>query len=777
MYQQRITASQLQAHYRDADAAMVAGDFATALRMNGGDAEVAGICRVMLGNQVAGTEALDRVAAPMPRARLISAVGHWLLGHDQVADERLAGVPDGAAKRALASAMGIARPRIAFFSGTEKLVRFVEAVRNAAVADLVTIGHRPDLVDVPITPATDPAELVAAVGPVDALYIDNLTILPPQLAAIDAPKICHFYDLEHTYAARGQDVGWIDWLVAIASGEHLESQLRFGRPCLGRGFGLTDTWPDLGALSGLADHGAARRPIDVLFTGGIDMPFYPDKRQRLAALAQMPAGRRIEIYGKMLDRHDYFDLLAGSKLVFSSTRSPNCTPRRLVEALAHGACVICEDDSSIGLLLDTDLPVFHHFAPDRIGRDVEAALDRYADCLARVEADQAGFDRLIAQMPTTDRSAREFARYVTLLGQMSKSGVSWPAFMGAEEDESAQRYDAPPVRGVYAAKHNPIQAYQPALRRALLTPLAEGDDVPYDERLVALASLAIWDRQEHLLRRQVLGRRKAACALMTTLNRARRRNPRSLQLWVHIAEFLVDTDRLALASRVIARIEAQWQLLERDRRSILVMPAYEFNDFGFVDRLIASDLAARWPDTFAPPAISPERQLQAHLAWLSARIAQQRGDVDALGLALDRMLLLGADDPWAMEQVMMMATAGLKGADPRRFLRLICLAFARGSRLCPRFLSLHFPLAIQVLMMLERTGLARILLKRFLFAKARVRLGGAEVVATDPERQMLASFGPAIRDAIARIPAEHMRATLMAWLAAAPAIACPPAAA
>lgn len=768
MFKQRNTADQLKAYYGDAERALAAGDFFTAQRLAGGDPEITGICRVLAGNEVAGTAGLDSLDHPTPRSRLVAALGHWLLGRDGEANACLGDVPASAATAVLRSAMAQQRPRIALFSGTDKLDRFVAAVRASGHADLVTIGHRPDLVDVAITPADAPEELAAAVGPVDALYIDNFSLLPPQLAAIDAPKICHIYDLEHAYAARGRELDWIDWQIAIASGEHLEASLRYGTPGLVRGLGLTEVWPDLSGLRSLAESRPAARPIDILFTGGIDMPFYADKRARLARLAQQPRDDRIEIYGLMLDRADYFAKLEQARFVFSSTRSPNCAPRRLLESMAHGAMVLCEQDSSICLIFDTELPLIHHYNPDRISGSAAEHLDRYQGYRTRIAGDATGAADLIAQMPTTGRATLAFARYMTWLGHLTRAGLRWPDFLQGGVAASV-RPPGPAVENVvvtYAAKHNPMQAYQPALRWTLYNGLtnARPASVPYTERMVALTSLAIYDRQEHLLRRQGLGRAKAAVHLMATLNRARRETPDSLLVWIHIAELLLDLNRLNLARRVLAAIQSDWPRLKLGDRPVLITPRYEFDDHEFVDGLIADHLAQADPGLFGPPEEKARKQIGARLAWLRARLAQQSGDVAGLGAALDDILRVGAGDALLMEQALMLATAGVQSDQGRAFLRRLCLAFLRGSRLCPRFLSLHFPLALQAMVMLDRVALARLMIVRFLRAKARVRLAGATIGVTEPERQMVASFGDAFAGAIATMPPRSLRPALQLWL-------------
>ena len=765
MYQQRISADQLISHYRDGAAALAAGDFCSALRVSAADPEIAGICRVMLGNEVAGTEALDSIAAPTSRALTFSALGHWLRGQDRCARERLMATVDSALAQALSAAMRRIRPRIAFFSGNEKLMGFVQALRAADVAEIVTIGHRPDLVDVPITPATDPAALAAAVGPVDALYIDNLTILPPQLAAIDAPKVCQVYDVEHSYAARGPETGWIDWLVAGTSGEHFESGLRTERPVLLRGIGLTELWPDLSALRDLSRAVAAPRPIDILYTGGIDMPFYPDKRVRLTRLAHIDTDIRIEIHGRMLPKAAYFERLAQAKFVFSSTRSTNSTPKRLLESLSHGALPLCEQGSSLELLFDCGGAIAKTYDDRSLLRDVRGHVAGYDAYVARLCGNGSIATRLLDQLPTTDRAARGFVRYVTLLAALTRAGLSWRDILGDATREPVARDRSMVTGQAYAAKHSDIQAYQPALRRSLFAPLAHGRNVPLAERLVGLASLAICDRQEHLLRRQPLGRKIAAPRLLAVLNSARRNVPAALTTWVQLAELLVDAGRLRAASRLVPAIQAQHATLDLDAAPSLVTPAFEYEDFWLVDGLIRERLARHDPQVFpACPGLA-RKQIAMRLVWLRARIAQARSDWPVLGAALDELHAMRPDDPWLLEQAMLLAAAGARSYQPEPFLTRLCLFYLRGARRCPRFLSLHFPLALQAMVLAGRGRLAQAMIPRFLRVKARIHMIGGNMPATDAERNMLNVFGDAIVAEIARFDGSSIRTPLEQWRA------------
>lgn len=763
MYQQRISAGQLVSHYRDGAAALAAGDFFTALRMCPEDPEIAGICRVMLGNEVAGTMALDGIAKPSPRALAFSALGHWLLGREQCVRERLLAAADSPLAQGLSAAMRMTRPRIAFFSGNEKLMGFVQAVRDAGVAELVTIGHRPDLVDVPITPATDAAAFAAAVGPVDALYIDNLTILPPQLAAIDAPKVCQVYDVEHSYAARGRETAWVDWLVAGTSGEHFETSLRAERPVLLRGIGLTELWPDLSGLRDLSRAVAAPRPIDILYTGGIDMPFYPDKRIRLTRLAHIDPGIRVEIHGRMLARADYFQRLAQAKFVFSSTRSTNSTPKRLLESLSHGALPLCEQGSSLDLLFDCGSAIAKTYDDRSLLRDVRAHVENYGTYVARLSGDNALATRLLDQLPTTDRAARGFVRYVTLLASLTRRGVSWGDILGDGAQEPERTSRSVVAGQAYAAKHSDMQAYQPALRRTLFAPLAHGADVPLAERLVGLASLSICDRQEHLLRRQPLGRKIAAPALMVVLNRARHKDPGVLTTWVQLAELLVDVDRLRVASRLIPAIEAHCARLDLESAPSLVTPAFEYEDFWLVDSLIRESLSRRDPQVFPPRAGLARAQIAMRLIWLRARVAQAEGDWTALGAALDELYAMRPADPWLLEQAMLLAAAGARSDQPKPFLTRLCLFYLRGARRCPRFLSLHFPLALQAMVLAGRGRLAQAMIPRFLRVKARIHMIGGDMPVTPAERNMLSTFGDAIGAEIARFDGSSIMPPLDQW--------------
>lgn len=765
MFTPRITARQLMAHYGTAERALAAGDFCTALRLADGDPELVGICRVMLGNEVAGTAALDGCAGLTPRGVLVAALGHWLLGRDGDARRRLDEAPTSRATQALEAAMTFARPRIAFFSGAEKMQRFVAEVRASGLAEIVTIGHRPDLVDVPVTPATDPASLAAAVGRVDAVYIDNLTILPPQLAAIAAPKICQFYDIEHAYAARGREVGWIDWLVASAGGEHFETCMRFGRPALLRGIGLTELWPDLSGLRRLAESLAAPKPIDVLYTGGIDMPFYPDKRIRLAALAQLDGGLQVEIHGRMLDKDEYLGKLGQAKFVFSSTRTANSTPKRLIEALARGALPLCEADSSLGLLFDCEGAVAKTYGSATLLRDVAAHVRAYDASVGRIAAERGLAERLLAHMPTSAGAVRGFVRFVTVLAAMSRAGMGWRGFIGMDERPAATSTGSP--RAPYAAKHSDMQAYQPQLRRALFAPLAAGPQTPLPERMVALASLAIVDRQEHLLRRQPLGRQQARAALVAVLNRERKKAPASLTVWLQLAELLVDLGRARPAARVLAAIDAAWTSLDLDPHPTLVTPAFEYEDFGFVDGLIRDGLTALDPAVFPGPGGNARLRLQLRLLWLQARLARDCGDTAGLAAALDMLLGLAPAEPWLLEQGMLLAAAGARSEDARGFLRRLCRFYLRGMRLCPRFLALQFPLALQAMALLGRDGLARLTLRRYLRAKARVQLTAAALPVSAAERAMLDSFRPAIAAEIGALASTPLAEPLAGWFAAA----------
>ena len=748
MFRPRITADQLGAIYGSAAAALEAADFYTAIRLSDGDPTIEGIALTMLGHERRGLAMLEGAGDEAVPARLVQALGLWLTG---ACDEQARGMalglaadaPDCAPAQALLHAMDTRRPHIVYACTAANTLRAADILKACDDARVTVLRNTPLNADVAFGPATPASAVVQAIGDdVDCVLIDNLIMLPPQLAAIRAPKIAQVFDIEFFYAQRGRELAWIDMLICPGNSmDHASARIRFGDHAVQRAMALDELMqaridPRLASGVGIGTD----RPIDLLVTGGVDKPFFPDKQQRFSALAQAHADLDIRVIGRYLPPDRYNALTRAAKYVLASNRASNAITARTIEALCAGTMVACQADEALSLLFGDDLTGVHQYRDGQVARDIAdlvGAFDR--NHAAFVEGAPRLAEALHSLLPPAEQACLRAVRYMTFWSQMARRGLGWRSIVTGGESPDTRRIARPAGSDCYAAKQESWLGLPRDLRGKLLAPLAAADgDALVMPRLgqtvTAQAFHGVNALDEDLYRHQSAGVRAAGAAILRTLNRARRKRPNSLATWFLIGRHLAECDRFDAAIRVLESLVARFDVLELEDRLLVADSTYEVADWPLVDAMMRDDLARH-----APAVCGPDRDFARH--WLAGRthallatLYARCGDSAASGRHASCAMQHAGRDVGVLGAVMSSAVIAWQYERDRANLARATVAYFRGLRLSLRFMLDEFPRALEMLHLLGRRGLACLLVRYWFRTKARIFLDGEAPVVTPDER-------------------------------------------
>lgn len=752
MYRPRLTADQLCRIHGTAEAAFRAADLFTAIRLADGDSEIAGMALTMLGHEHRGLKVLEGAGGLAPRARVIQALGLWLAGacDSQARAMARSCAADGneaSPAAALLRAMDAERPHIVAYCTAANTLQAADMLKACPDARVTVLRNVPVKADVAFAPDTTPAQLGGALDdPVDCVLVDNLLMLPPQLAAIDAPKIAQVSDIEFAYAQRGRELAWLDLIVSVGnSTEHMNARVRFGDHVVMRLQGLEEFRDlDIDPARLHDDALAMDRPIDALVTGGVDKPFYPDKQQRFSALAQADADLRIDIIARYLPFERYQALTRMAKYAVLSNRMAQIVTRRAVETLAAGTMLACEQDHAMNLLFGDDLAGVHGYRDGHIAQDIArlvADFPRHQEAFAR--SLPALVETLRHLYPTPETAIRRSVRYLTFWSEMAKAGLDWRQLAAGDAAVGHRSMSRPTATDCYAAKQESWLGLPPKLRGRLLAPMARIDTdalaMPrLGQTVTAQAFLALNAHDEDLYRYQAEGQFRARAAILRTLNMARRRHPRSLSTWYLIGRHLAEVGRFKVAIRVLGMLVDRAGELELEPRVTMVDGQYEVNDFPFVDAVAADDLARAYPAAMGPFSERARQWVLGRAYGLLAAMHAVGGDVSAFRAHARQALALAGRDLVVLDHVQSGAVRAWQMQNAERDLALAAVAGLVAMRLAPRTLFDRFPDALRILTMLGRDRLGDLLTRRWLRAKARIFLEAEAPVATDAESEVLA---------------------------------------
>ncbi|MEZ5670334.1 MAG: hypothetical protein R3F55_23470 [Alphaproteobacteria bacterium] len=760
MFRPRMTADRLGALYGTAAAALAAGDFYTALRLAGGEPAVEGIALCMLGNERRGLARLESTDGGEPAVGLVRALALWLQGDDTAARAEaralVARHTGFAPAAALAAAMAVDRPHIVYACTAANTLAAADALKASDAARVTVLRNVPHKADIAFGPATPAAALAQAVGEgIDCVLIDNLIMLPPQLAAIAAPKIAQCFDIEFFYAQRARELGWIDLILCPGNAmDHAAARIRFGAPALMRAFALDELMQaDPAPLCAARVGAAADRPIDVLATGGVDKPFFPDKQHRFADLAMADPALDIRVIGRYLPAERYRALTGRAKYVLASNRASSAVTARVIDALCAGTMVACQRDEALGLLLGDDLVGVHCYRDGHVAADVARMV---ADYDRNRTAFVAGAARLAvalgALLPGPEAVARRSLRTLVFWSQMIRRGLGWASVVGAGAVPVRAAVALPQPSDCYAAKQESWLGLPGPLRGKLLAPLAAAEAAALamprlGQAVTAQAFLALNRLDCDLYRRQDEGVRAACLPILRTLNRARRAHPRSLTTWFLIGRHLAAVGRPAAAMRVLDALVARAGALELEERFLVAGDGYEVADWPLVDALMRDDLARHAPALFGAERGLVRAWLFGRAHALLASLHAARGDAAAFAGHAARAAALAPGDAAVWETALSGGVLAWQADGDATHLARALYAYLRAGRLSLRLQLDRFPEALEIAALLRRPGLGRLMVRRWLLAKSRLRLDAEEPVVTADERFVFARHGALFRDA------------------------------
>src|SRR5262249_48391563 len=156
-------------------------------------------------------------------------------------------------------------------------------------------------------------------------------LIPPGVAALPCPRIGHTADYDtHVQVVHP----WLRHFDEVVVGDHTEwATIAPMSPA------PVSTFPKfVGAPDGLLAVPREPRDADVVFTGTVLHPFYPEKAELVRQLVDLD-----EAAVKIVSGHcwypTYLTLLGRAKVTCSRMRRPGATPMRGLEALAMGCAL------------------------------------------------------------------------------------------------------------------------------------------------------------------------------------------------------------------------------------------------------------------------------------------------------------------------------------------------------------------------------------------------------------------------------------------------------
>lgn len=445
----RLSPGALVELHVDAEAAARAGDFSWIVRFAGGDAELAGVALLVMGNPVGAARRLA-AAAPSPRRNAFAALADWAARGDAAGDaaaDALAACPPSPARDALAALVEARGPLQALFVGGP--MDRIAAVAPAFEGVWTAVG-RPDPATgrIAVHPVGDAPPPRGSDRVYDLILVDPSHWLPPDLDAVEGTAVAFIGDLEWHFAHDPARYARFDALLALGSQGALEARRRFGRPSfvgpIAGHIGLLSCDP---AFLDLADAGAAwrarDRALDLLSTGRQRhmVGFYVDKPAFNQAILSVAPRFSVRMLATMLPDAAYRETMASARFVAASHRYALGQSWRVFESLGAGAMALVDATGGGAARFSEDFGAIHGVRSERLGADLDrhlAAWPAYAERFApRAGAFFAELDSLV---PPPARGAAQFIRATLLGATLARFGAPDAAmarWRGAEAEPSA----------------------------------------------------------------------------------------------------------------------------------------------------------------------------------------------------------------------------------------------------------------------------------------------------------------------------------------------------
>jgi tetratricopeptide (TPR) repeat protein len=289
----------------------------------------------LVGKTQEAIEGLSRFDSP--DARFYSAVASWIGGDEVLAARTLERIETPHARNLLAL---IRKPRIRVltqlpWSSTAGPGPLVGA-RQDAHFDVQNIGFHPQ--DLLNEPYADVRRFYNPQHPPD-FYLCGMVewhVIPPNLHELPCPTFGATSDYDLHIQTIHPWLKLFDEIVVADEWEHGSLRRLVTAPVA--------TFPKLCSFLGdLPPPNRRERDIDVFQSGSILHPYHRDKTEFVQAILRMPDVKAMLING-FVQRDEYYETLARSKVSFTYVRHPGGISSRALEALAMGCVVLVQHE-------------------------------------------------------------------------------------------------------------------------------------------------------------------------------------------------------------------------------------------------------------------------------------------------------------------------------------------------------------------------------------------------------------------------------------------------
>ena len=490
-HQFRLAPDDLMELHPAAEDAAAHGDYAWITRFATGDAELAGLALLVMGNPVGAARRLSTAPAGARRDLFRTLVDWVESGESGDAAACLAAAPPTAERDALAALLDRGGPQQVLFVGGP-MDRIAETAARFEGVWAAVGRPDPETGGVVVHPTVDEPPPLGSDREFDLIFVDPSHWLPHDLDAFRGPAVGFIGDLEWHFAHAPFRYRRFDALMALGSQGALEAATRFRRPAfvgpIAAHIGLqTVDAAFLGPQAGRAWLSRSR-PLDVVATGRQRhvAGLYFDKPVVNRALLACDERYAVKLLNGFLDESEYRAVMASARFVIASHRFALGQSWKVFEALGAGAMAIVDAASGAQGRFSEDFGVIHAIRSHALDEDLARHLDtwpRYAERFAaRAEA---FFAELASLVPPPERGAAQFLRAVRLGVALSTLGTPDAALRRWRRPDPAS---APAPDGAGADAREPvIQSY--ILARSALgwleRPARDGAD--YAEALGGLA--------------------------------------------------------------------------------------------------------------------------------------------------------------------------------------------------------------------------------------------------------------------------------------------------
>ncbi|MCP4605098.1 MAG: glycosyltransferase family 2 protein [Proteobacteria bacterium] len=286
--------------------------------------------------------------ADSEEALFYRGVAHWIDGNDSAALKDLGKLENEHAKNLVGL---IKKPKIDCLTqlawrrhGAQDLITGIKADKKFRVQNISF--HKNDLL---LEPYASIHRYYDESSPPD-LYIAQMVewhLIPPDLQELPCPIFGQSAD----YDAHIQAVyPWLNIFDEMVAADQVEWQHISA---------LTDptpvsTFPKIfGVAENLPPVEDNERPLDLLITGSVIYPYWPEKIETLFNVLDSDE-LEYKIMQGYMSRDIYDNLLATSKLTISKLRRPSLMPTRVLDAVSMGCATIVQEGSVILLYLGDD---------------------------------------------------------------------------------------------------------------------------------------------------------------------------------------------------------------------------------------------------------------------------------------------------------------------------------------------------------------------------------------------------------------------------------------